>query len=114
MKKTLILNYWKIFSILTIAFSGKSLAENTCQVPSFIKEDNKYYIETAKKELFVKVKKIDSNSCWIKVKEHFASNVDENMLPNKRKNVFWVNVENLVVVRKKSSSMESTSSRGEN
>ena len=100
----------KISLILGLTFSGQVLAETACQVPSFIVEGKNYYIETTKKELFVKVRKVDANSCWIKVREQFHSSVDETMLPEKRKSVFWINVENLVVVRKESQAAVATKS----
>ncbi len=81
-----------------LMFSSVASAEGC--VPSFIKVDNKYRIETKQRELIVKVKKIDATSCWIKVKEVLSADVEVLYQPEK-KEMFWFNMANISVIRKK-------------
>lgn len=73
--------------------------ENSC-IPAFIEKSKKYYFDTGTKEIRVKVLKIDPTTCWLSVKEVLPKGVAANHFRNKKKLPFWLNMNNVRVVRK--------------
>lgn len=90
----------KILLALTslLAFNGIAYAENC--VPAFVVADKKYTVETEQREMVVKIKKIDAASCWVKVKE-ILPDEPSAFYSADRKEIFWLNMANVTVVRKK-------------
>ena len=89
-----------LISVSTMVCTTTVQAAESC-VPSFIKENKKYYIETPKHEMKVKIMKIDPASCWVSVKEVIPK---DNKLTNhssKNKNAFWINFNHVAVIRNK-------------
>lgn len=94
---------FNIFKSLLIGgifiFSQGVFAENC--VPGFVKENSKYIIGPPGQEQVLKVVKIDVGSCWVKVKEVLSPDMETHYSID-RKNVFWLNMNNVSVIRKKS------------
>jgi hypothetical protein len=86
---------------LAVGFSSTAIAASEGCIPNFLKENTKYYIETARHEMKIRVLKIEADSCWLSVKEVLPQSDNDQHFGSKKKNAFWININNIYVIRNK-------------
>ena len=83
-------------------FSPAVMAADTPNcIPSFLEVNKRYYVDTGSSEFRVKVLGIETDSCWISVKEVLPKGASEVHFSKKKTKPFWLNMSTVVSVRKK-------------
>ena len=85
--------------VLTSLLTSASSFANTC-VPSNLKENAKFFLGFEGKVEHVKVLKISTDSCWVKVKD-VISDANAPGIPALKANPYWVNFSHVTSVKKR-------------